>query len=121
MPLPDPNPDFLIGWLRHINSSRHDLFGNCDRNHELYDQSFLYGHRLKCGRNQFSDGMPLRILMWVTAISISILYTIRYAEKVRLNPAASLVADQAESDRERFLVIKLVRKIQTLPIAKNFH
>ena len=41
--------------------------------------------------------------MWVTAISISILYTIRYAEKVRLNPAASLVADQAESDRERFL------------------
>ena len=50
----------------------------------------------------FTDGMPLRILMWVTAISISILYTIRYAEKVRLNPAASLVADQAESDRERF-------------------
>ena len=51
----------------------------------------------------FTAGMPLRILMWITAVGISILYTIRYAEKVRLNPAASLVADQAESDRERFL------------------
>ena len=51
----------------------------------------------------FTDGMPLRILMWIAAVGISILYTIRYAEKVRLNPAASLVADQAESDRKRFL------------------
>lgn len=51
----------------------------------------------------FTDGMPLRIFMWIAAVGISILYTIRYAEKVRLNPAASLVAEQAESDRERFL------------------
>lgn len=29
----------------------------------------------------FTDGMPLRILMWIAAVGISILYTIRYAEK----------------------------------------
>lgn len=51
----------------------------------------------------FTEGMPLRIIMWVAAVGISIIYTIRYAEKVRLNPEASLVADQAESDRKHFL------------------
>lgn len=69
----------------------------------------------------FTDGMPLRILMWIAAVGISILYTIRYAEKVRLNPAASLVAEQAVSDRERFLGGQDREKTLILPDVKNFH
>lgn len=51
----------------------------------------------------FTDGMPLRLLMWVTAVGISIAYTIHYGEKVRKDPSKSLIADQMESDREKFL------------------
>ncbi|MDU5335846.1 YfcC family protein [Enterococcus sp.] len=61
----------------------------------------------------FTDGMPLRILMWIAAVGLSIIYTIRYAEKVRLNPASSLVADQAETDRKRFLGDQFLSKDST--------
>src|SRR5699024_5211836 len=51
----------------------------------------------------FTDGMPMRVLMWVASIGISIIYTIHYAEKVRKEPSKSFVADQAETDKEKFL------------------
>ncbi|APU70801.1 YfcC family protein [Companilactobacillus crustorum] len=51
----------------------------------------------------FTDGLPMRVLMWFAAVGISIVYTIHYAEKVRKNPSKSLVADQAAEDKEKFL------------------
>src|SRR5699024_10478469 len=37
----------------------------------------------------FTDGMPIRILMWVLSVGLSMIYTIRYGEKVRKNPETS--------------------------------
>ena len=51
----------------------------------------------------FTDGIILRIIMWLVSVSVSILYTIRYAEKVRKNPEQSLVVDTAEEARKNFL------------------
>lgn len=51
----------------------------------------------------FTEGMGLRVAMWIAAVGLSIVYTIRYAEKVRLNPEKSLVADTAGEDRAHFL------------------
>lgn len=45
----------------------------------------------------------MRVLMWIVSVGISIAYTIHYAEKVRKDPSKSLVADQADSDKEKFL------------------
>jgi uncharacterized ion transporter superfamily protein YfcC len=51
----------------------------------------------------FTAGMPLRFailgLGWLACVT----YVLRYAERVRRDPAQSLVADMAESNRERFL------------------
>ncbi|TLG81343.1 YfcC family protein [Vagococcus zengguangii] len=51
----------------------------------------------------FSEGMGLRVVMWVLCVGVSILYTIRYAEKVRKNPEKSIIADQMASQKEMFL------------------
>ncbi|WP_164506090.1 YfcC family protein [Companilactobacillus insicii] len=76
----------------------------------------------------FTDGMPLRVLMWVAAVGISIIYTIRYGEKVRKDPSNSLVADQMESDRKQFLdeemteekVFTLRQKLSLIVFALGF-
>lgn len=51
----------------------------------------------------FTEGIGLRVAMWIAAVGLAIVYTIRYAEKVRLNPEKSLVADTAGEDRTHFL------------------
>lgn len=51
----------------------------------------------------FTTALPLRIAMWATCLVAGAVYTIRYAEKVRKDPTKSIVYDQYESDREKFL------------------
>lgn len=50
----------------------------------------------------FTDGLPIRLLMWVLAVGLSMFYIIRYAEKVRKDPESSLVynaIDQKQLDQ----------------------
>jgi uncharacterized ion transporter superfamily protein YfcC len=51
----------------------------------------------------FTAGMPLRFVIlgvgWLTCV----VYVMRYAERVRVDPARSIVADQAAANREHFL------------------
>ncbi len=47
----------------------------------------------------FTDGMPIRILMWVLSVGLSMIYTIRYGEKVRKNPETSLVYGEMDTDQ----------------------
>ncbi len=51
----------------------------------------------------FARALPLRIIAWATCTVIGILYIIKYAEKVRRDPKKSIVYDQYESDRKKFL------------------
>ena len=46
------------------------------------------------------DGIMLRTLMWIVLTAVAIGYVVRYARKVRINPAASLVGF-AKGDREQ--------------------
>ena len=51
----------------------------------------------------FTDGMNLRLVILVLSFLIGVAYVMRYAEKVRKDPKASLVADQKEANEEFFL------------------
>ena len=51
----------------------------------------------------FTDGMNLRLVILVLSFLIGVVYVMRYAEKVRKDPKASLVADQKEANEEFFL------------------
>ncbi|MCL6272080.1 YfcC family protein [Sansalvadorimonas sp. 2012CJ34-2] len=51
----------------------------------------------------FADGMPLRFVILALSYLIGVVYVMRYAEKVRKDPKASMVADQKESNEEFFL------------------
>lgn len=51
----------------------------------------------------FTQGVWLRIIILVLSFIISVFYVMRYAKKVKLNPAASLVADMKEANEKHFL------------------
>ena len=51
----------------------------------------------------FTDGLDLRLLIYGAGLLICIAYVMGYAEKVRKNPSASLVAELHDSNREHFL------------------
>ncbi|MCS2150507.1 YfcC family protein [Scandinavium manionii] len=51
----------------------------------------------------FTHGMLLRILLLVVGYLICVWWVMRYARRVRSNPAASVVADAWESNRAHFL------------------
>ena len=51
----------------------------------------------------FTQGVGLRITMLVLSFLISVFYVMRYAKKVKENPAASLVADMKEANEKHFL------------------
>ena len=51
----------------------------------------------------FARALPLRITMWVICTVVGMIYVIRYAEKVRKDPTKSVVYDQYEEDREKYL------------------
>ena len=51
----------------------------------------------------FARALPLRATMWVICTVIGMLYVIHYAEKVRKDPSKSVVYDQYESDRKKYL------------------
>ena len=50
------------------------------------------------------DGLFLRLAMLVVLEGVAIFYVMRYAEKVRANPQASIVANQYEENRKRFAI-----------------
>jgi len=51
----------------------------------------------------FTDGLLLRVLILVLCLAAGILFVMRYARQVKLNPARSVVADQREDNIEHFL------------------
>lgn len=51
----------------------------------------------------FTNGMILRLLMLIIGITICIIYTIRYAEKVKKDPSQSLIFFQKEELEKQFL------------------
>lgn len=51
----------------------------------------------------FTSALPLRLVMWLTCLIVGILYVTHYAEKVRKDPTKSIVYDQYEADRVKFL------------------
>jgi uncharacterized ion transporter superfamily protein YfcC len=51
----------------------------------------------------FTQGMPLRFAILGIGWLVSVVYVMRYAERVRKDPSKSLVADLAKSNREHFL------------------
>ncbi len=51
----------------------------------------------------FARALPLRITMWVICTVVGMLYVIFYAEKVRKDPTKSVVYDQYEQNREKYL------------------
>ncbi len=51
----------------------------------------------------FTDGIILRLIFYIVGLLICIVFVMRYAEKVKKDPKASLVADMYESNREHFL------------------
>jgi len=51
----------------------------------------------------FTDGIVLRLVMLIACWLAAVTYVMRYAEKVRADPSASIVADQKESNEEHFL------------------
>lgn len=51
----------------------------------------------------FARALPLRISMWLVCTIVGMIYIIMYAEKVRKDPSKSIVADQYQSDRDKFL------------------
>jgi uncharacterized ion transporter superfamily protein YfcC len=54
----------------------------------------------------FTTGMPLRFAILGVGWLASVVYVMRYAERVRKDPSKSLVADLAKSNREHFLKSK---------------
>ena len=50
-----------------------------------------------------ADGMGLRIIFWISALTISIIFVMRYAEKIKKNPEKSIVYDLRNSINEQFL------------------
>lgn len=51
----------------------------------------------------FTSGIIIRLLMLVIGLAICIVYTIRYAEKVKKDPTKSLIYSQKEELEEQFL------------------
>jgi len=51
----------------------------------------------------FTDGIGLRLVILLVGWLICVLYVMRYAEKVRRDPSASLVADMKEANEQHFL------------------
>ncbi|WP_260348766.1 YfcC family protein [Alloyangia mangrovi] len=51
----------------------------------------------------FTQGIVLRVVILVVCLAAGIFYVMRYARKVKANPAASLVSDMAEDNRNFFL------------------
>lgn len=51
----------------------------------------------------FTDGIILRLIFYIVGLLICIVYVMRYAEKVKQDPKASLVAEMYESNRTHFL------------------
>lgn len=51
----------------------------------------------------FTEGLMLRVIILVLGWLLCVLFVMRYAEKVRRDPSASIVADRAESNRQHFL------------------
>lgn len=52
----------------------------------------------------FTDGIILRLIIYIVGLLICIGYVMRYAEKVKQNPKTSLVANMYESNRDHFLI-----------------
>ena len=50
-----------------------------------------------------TDGLPLRILILVVGCALGIWYVMRYAAKVKADPAKSRVAEQEAANRKHFL------------------
>ena len=51
----------------------------------------------------FTDGLNLRLVIYVVGLIICMAYVLRYAEKVRRDPKLSLVASMEAENREHFL------------------
>ncbi|WP_263081595.1 YfcC family protein [Endozoicomonas sp. Mp262] len=51
----------------------------------------------------FTQGVGLRIIILALSFLISVFYVMRYAKKVKENPAASLVAEMKEANEKHFL------------------
>ena len=51
----------------------------------------------------FTSGMTLRFILYFLGLGICIAYVMRYAAKVKADPACSIVAEMYESNREHFL------------------
>jgi uncharacterized ion transporter superfamily protein YfcC len=51
----------------------------------------------------FTDGLLLRVLILVVCLAAGILFVMRYARQVKLDPARSVVADQREDNIAHFL------------------
>ena len=51
----------------------------------------------------FARALPLRIIMLLVSLGAGMLYTIIYAEKVRKDPSQSLVYDQYEENKKKYL------------------
>lgn len=51
----------------------------------------------------FTNGMPLRIFMLLAGVVICIIYTIKYAEKVKKDPLRSYIYDQKDELEAQFL------------------
>ena len=51
----------------------------------------------------FTDGLPLRVLILVLCLAAGIWFVMRYARRVKLDPARSVVADQRDDNIAHFL------------------
>ncbi len=51
----------------------------------------------------FTDGIALRLVLLLGGLAICVAYVMRYASKVKADPARSVVAAQRDSDRQFFL------------------
>ncbi|MBQ0800105.1 MAG: YfcC family protein [Sulfitobacter litoralis] len=51
----------------------------------------------------FTDGIALRLVLLLGGLAICVAYVMRYASKVKADPARSVVAAQRDSDRQLFL------------------
>ena len=51
----------------------------------------------------FTEGLDMRLMIYIVGLIICTAYVMRYAEKVRKNPALSLVADKKEDNEKHFL------------------
>lgn len=67
----------------------------------------------------FTEGMGLRIVFLIVGVILCIAYTIRYGNKVRNNPEASLVYDQKDELEEHFLNDELTSKAPKFDLHKK--